>query len=162
MSKSVHDDDGEIVLRAVPLDDPGARALEAILVAEMIARYGGSGPGPIPVEHFAAPEGCFVLAQRADTAVACGGFRHLRSAVAEIKRMYVAPDERGRGLGRRMLAELERRAAAAGYRQTWLETGLEQPEAMALYTAAGYRPMAPYGEFRYDARSRCYYRTLGP
>lgn len=76
--------------------------------------------------------------------------------------MYVDPAVRGRGLGRRLLAFLEQQAAAASYGQLWLETGTEQPEAIALYTSAGYRPMDPYGEFSYYSRSRCFYRTVGP
>jgi N-acetylglutamate synthase-like GNAT family acetyltransferase len=104
-----------------------------------------------------------VVATLNGDAVACGGFRFLRPQVAEIKRMYVDPAVRGRGFGRRHLAFLEQRAAEAGYTQVWLETGTEQPEAISLYTAAGYRPMEPYGEFKYDSRSRSFSRTLaGP
>ncbi len=47
-------------------------------------------------------------------------------------------------------------------RQLWLETGTEQPEAIALYTSAGYRPTDPFGAFTHDSRSRCFYRTIGP
>ena len=81
--------------------------------------------------------------------------------IAEIKRMYVDPAVRGRGIGRSLLRFLEQQAAIASYNQLWLETGTEQPEAIALYTSAGYRAMDPYGEFRHDSRSRCFYRTLG-
>lgn len=151
----------EIALQVVSLDHPEARALEDKFKTEMGIRYGGTGPGPVPIEHFVPPEGAFVLALLGENAVACGGFRYLRPGVAEIKRMYVDPIVRGRGVGRRLLHFLEERAAAASYNQIWLETGTEQPEAMALYTAARYRPMDPYGEFRYDSRSRCFCRTLG-
>jgi GNAT superfamily N-acetyltransferase len=158
----VDDDSGaEIVMSVVPLDHPRARQLEDKLVAEMIRRYGGAGPGPVPIEHFALPQGSFVVAVLDGVPVACGGFRFLRPQVAEIKRMYVDPAARGRGLGRRLLGFLEQRAAEAGYTQVWLETGTEQPEAISLYTAAGYRSIEPYGEFKYDARSRCFSRTLG-
>lgn len=67
----------------------------------------------------------------------------------------------GRGVGRRILAYLEERAGAAGHTEVWLETGSEQPEAIALYVSAGYQPMGPYGEFKHDGRSRCFYRTFG-
>ena len=97
---------------------------------------------------------------RDDVAVACGGFRFLRPGVAEIKRMYVDANVRSGGLGRRLLGYLEQQAAAAGYTQAWLETGTEQPEAMALYTSAGYRLMEPYGEFKHHEQSRCYYRMF--
>jgi GNAT superfamily N-acetyltransferase len=155
------DSASEIVMSVVPLDHPLARQLEDKLVAEMIHRYGGGGPGQVPIEQFAPPQGCFVVATLDGAAVACGGFRFLRPQVAEIKRMYVDPAARGGGLGRRHLAFLEQTAAEAGYTQMWLETGTEQPEAISLYTAAGYRPMEPYGEFKYDSRSRCFCRTLG-
>jgi GNAT superfamily N-acetyltransferase len=162
MSDMVDGDSGsEIVLSVVPLDHPHARELEVRLIDEMIRRYGPGGPRPVPVENFDPPLGSFVVGLLDGSAVACGGFRFLRPGVAEIKRMYVDVAVRGRGVGRRLLAFLEEKASAAGYTQTWLETGTEQPEAMALYTAAGYRSMDPYGEFKYDERSRCFYRTLG-
>jgi GNAT superfamily N-acetyltransferase len=148
-----------VVFSVVPLDHPEARRLEDDYKADMTVRYGGP-PGPVPVEHFVPPGGAFVLASLDERAVACGGFRFLRPEVAEIKRMYVDPVARGRGLGRRHLNFLEQLASEAGYTQLWLETGTEQPEAMSLYTAAGYRPIEPYGEFKYDSHSRCFSRTL--
>ena len=155
------DSGSAISFQVISLDHPRARALEDQLKAEMSVRYGGSGPGAVPVEHFVPPEGAFVVALLGEEAVACGGFRFLRPEIAEIKRMYVDPAARGRGIGRSLLRFLEEQAAAASYTQIWLETGTEQPEAIALYASAGYRPIDPYGEFRYDSRSRCFYRTLG-
>jgi GNAT superfamily N-acetyltransferase len=111
--------------------------------------------------EFEAPRGCFVVVLDHDFAVGCGGFRYLRLGVAEIKRMYVDTAGRRRGLGRRILTALEERAAAAGYDETWLETGTEQPEAVSLYLSAGYRAIEPYGEFKHDARSLCFSRRLG-
>ncbi len=151
----------EIVVAVVPLDDAQARRLERRMVDEMIVRYGGpEGPGPVPVEDFVPPRGCFAVASLGATAVGCGGYRYLSPGVAEIKRMYVDPAARGAGVGRRILEFLERRALAAGYGETWLETGTEQPEALALYASAGYRPIEPYGEFKHDRRSRCFSRVL--
>ena len=74
--------------------------------------------------------------------------------------LFVDPAARGRGVGRRLLADLEARAEAVGYREVWLETGTEQPEAIALYVRSGYVPIPPYGEFEHDPGSRCYRRTL--
>jgi GNAT superfamily N-acetyltransferase len=152
----------ELLMLVVSLDHPEASALEKRLTAEMAVRYGGAGPLPVSIEQFQPPQGCFVVAMLDGTAVACGGFRYLRPHVAEIKRLYVDGAARGQGVARRLLAFLEELAAAASYTQTWLETGTEQPEAMALFAAAGYRSMPPYGEFKDDDRSRCFYRTLGP
>jgi GNAT superfamily N-acetyltransferase len=150
----------EIVLHIVPLDDEQAQELEARLIADIVQRYGPGGPGPVPIEDFSPPRGCFVVGVLDSEPVCCGGFRHLRTGVAEIKRMYVDPSVRGRGIGRRMLCYLEEHAVAAGYGETWLETGTEQPEAISLYVSVGYLPLKPYGEFKDDERNRSFYRSL--
>ncbi len=59
-----------------------------------------------------------------------------------------------------MLAELERTAAAAGRRRMMLETGVPQPDAIALYTSAGYEPMTRFGDYRDSPNSRCYAKPL--
>ena len=76
--------------------------------------------------------------------------------------MYVAPAAQRRGLARLMLAHLEQTAAAAGAEAMILETGTAQPEAMALYEAAGYEPVAPFGHYAWSPRNRCYGRVLPP
>jgi len=163
----VHVGDGDGVaqppatLTIVGLDDPRARALENMHIEEMRSRYGGRGPGPLAAAEFDPPDGCFVVATIAGEAVACGGFHRLRPEIAEIKRMFVEPGARGRGLGGRILRFLEQRAQTVGCTEAWLETGSEQPDAIALYSSAGYRPVAPYGEFKNDERSRCFSRMLG-
>ncbi len=150
----------EVVLSVVALDHPRARDLESAYLAEMVARYGGQ-PGPVHAQEFEPPDGCFALASIGDAPVGCGGYRRLGPDVAELKRMFVVAPARGGGVGRRLLVFLEERARAAGYRESRLETGSEQPEAIALYVSAGYRPIDPYGEFKEDARSRCFSRPLG-
>jgi len=150
----------EVTIRVVPLDDPETRELERRHIDELRLRYGERGPKPLPNDDFEPPKGCFVLATANGIGVGCGGFRFLRPDVAEIKRMYVDPDFRKRSIARRILAFLEDRARSVGYREAWLETGTEQPEAIALYTSFGYTPIAPYGEFKNDARSRCFSRSL--
>ena len=152
----------DVELVGVGLGDDRAQRLEAAHIAEMDDRYGSGGPGRVAREEFDPPDGCFVVAVVGGTAVGCGGFRRLGPGRAEIKRMYVDPSVRGHGVGRRLLRELEHRAGAAGYSELWLETGTEQPEAIALYVSAGYQAVAPYGEFRDDPRSRCFQRSLAP
>jgi GNAT superfamily N-acetyltransferase len=150
----------ELTMVVVPADSPDARDLQGRQIAEMAQRYGGSGPAPLRGVEFEPPEGCFVVAVSDGAAVACGGFRLLSPGVAEIKRMYVDPAARRHGIGARVLAFLEERARATGYGETWLETGIEQPDAISLYVSAGYLPRAPYGEFKDDPRSLCYFRDL--
>jgi hypothetical protein len=74
--------------------------------------------------------------------------------------MWTAPDARRRGHGARVLAWLEQAATERGYASLRLETGTEQPEAVALYQRAGYRRIAPYGPYRGDPRTICFEKLL--
>jgi GNAT superfamily N-acetyltransferase len=74
--------------------------------------------------------------------------------------MYVDPPVRRRGIARMILARLEDAARESGYRSVRLETGLGQPEAMALYASADYRRIRPYGEYVGDPLSACYEKPL--
>lgn len=149
-----------VELRTVGLNDPDAERLERRLIAEMDDRYGTGGPSPISAEGFEQPDGCFLVAFDHGQAIGCGGFRRIGDDRAELKRMYVDPTARGRGVGRRILHALEEWAATVGYHEMWLETGAEQPEAISLYVSAGYRPTPRYGEFKDDPRSRCFRLVL--
>jgi len=92
--------------------------------------------------------------------VACGAYRPMSPDVAEIKRMYVDPDYRCRGLGRRILRELEGRARRDGYARARLETGTLQPEAIRLYERAGYHRIDCYGLYVGNPRSVCFEKDL--
>ncbi|MDR7278639.1 GNAT family N-acetyltransferase [Catenuloplanes atrovinosus] len=93
-------------------------------------------------------------------AVACGAVVTRDPDTAEIKRMYVRPEFRGRGYSRAILAELEELAARAGYSVVRLETGGYLPVAMSLYRSAGYRPIGAYGEYLGNPRSVCFEKRL--
>ena len=147
-------------LRTRALDHPDARRLIAELQQEYVHRYGGEDATPTDVTEFAAPGGTFLVGYLDGVAVACGGWRgrapgpEFAVGDAEIKRMYVVPAARGRGLSRVLLAELERRAIEAGRRRLVLETGIRQPEAIALYTSSGYREISRFGMYRCSPGSR--------
>jgi GNAT superfamily N-acetyltransferase len=74
--------------------------------------------------------------------------------------MYVVPAAQRRGLARRMLAHLEATAAEAGIEALVLETGMKQPEAIALYTSSGYEPVPGFGYYSGSDLSRCFGRRL--
>jgi GNAT superfamily N-acetyltransferase len=74
--------------------------------------------------------------------------------------MFVETPHRNRGLGRQILSALEKRAGALGYRRIRLETGDRQPEAIALYSSAGYERIPAYGEFAASQRSLCFEKSL--
>ena len=144
----------------MPLDAPAARPLVAELDADLARRYDDDTPILAPPDEFLPPGGLFVLATVDGKPMACAGFRRVDDATAELKRMYVRPAARGKGLARRLLAHLEQQAVQTGYTELWLETGLEQPEAIALYISAGYRPIPPFGQFSSEPDQRCYAKSL--
>ena len=140
----------------VPYEGPDVGLLVTRLQSEYVTRYGGPGDTPLTAAELRPPEGVFLVLRRAGAPVAMGGWRrHVEERsgrvpgrrAAEIKRMYVLPEARRLGLGRRVLAELERLAAADGCDQMVLETGLAQPEAIALYRSAGYDDIASFGHY---------------
>lgn len=157
-------------LRHVPYDHPDARLLTARVQAYYRELYGDQDVTPVEPAQFAAPLGAFVVGYADGVPVACGGWRAregaddpaLRDGDAEIKRMYVDPAHRGRGHARGVLAELERSARAAGRLRTVLETGVRQPEAVALYLSSGYRPAPPFGVYRCAPGSRCFAKPMTP
>jgi putative acetyltransferase len=146
-------------IAAEPYDAPEPSALRAEGEAEVEARYGfDNEPG---VKPSAADVEVFLVARDdAGTPVGCGGLRQLDAETYEIKRMYVRPAARGRGVGAAILRALEAEAAALGASRLLLETGPRQPEALALYERAGYRRVPCFGPYAGVADSLCYERSL--
>ena len=150
----------------VPITHPDAQALIEAVQAEYVARYGGQDESPIDPADFEDPLGRFYVGYLDGTPVATGAWR--RSSVralgaevtAEVKRMYVVPTAQRRGVARRMLAHLEATAAEAGIEALVLETGMKQPEAIALYTSSGYEPIPGFGYYCGSELSRCFGRRI--
>ena len=100
-------------------------------------------------DELTPPAGELVVARLRGRLVGCGALKLHGSAPAELKRMWVAPEARGLGLGRRLLWTLERHAADAGARAVRLETNRTLVEAIRLYRTAGYREVAPFNDEPY-------------
>jgi ribosomal protein S18 acetylase RimI-like enzyme len=140
-----------------PYGHPDVVALTADVQAHYRVLYGGPGDeSVVEAADFEAPTGHFVVGYLDGVPVAMGGWRRLGDRpglpspnAAEIKRMYVAPSARGRGLSRVVLAELEASARAAGLDWLVLETGQPQTSAIGLYRASGYTEIdgTPYGHY---------------
>ncbi|WP_030751350.1 GNAT family N-acetyltransferase [Streptomyces griseus] len=129
-------------LRATTPDDPLARPLLDELAHEYLTRYGdASDLTRFPAGEFAPPHGAFLLLLEGGVPVAGGAYRRYDPDTAELKRIWTHSAHRRRGLARRVLAALERDAAARGYSRLYLTTGPRQPEARGLYLATGYRPL---------------------
>jgi GNAT superfamily N-acetyltransferase len=146
-----------MLFHRVPADRSPARELIAAMVAEIESLYGGSldddprSPSATPAD-FSPPGGaCLVGLDETGRPVCVGGVKRLEDGVAEIKRMYVLPEARGRGAARALLVALEDAARELGYTLVRLDTGRSQPHARALYESAGYRSIADYNANPYAA-----------
>jgi ribosomal protein S18 acetylase RimI-like enzyme len=93
-------------------------------------------------------------------AAGCGGIKLYGSEYAEVKRMYVRPEFRGHGLGKRMLEHLVAYSTQHGISVLRLETGIHQTEAISLYERFGFQRIPPFGEYFDDPVSLCYEKRL--
>lgn len=141
-----------VVLRPLPITHPDAARLVEEVQGEYVVRYGSRDESPVDPSEFEAPQGAFFVAYVDGAPVATGAWRRRpgmtelgSTAVAEVKRMYVVATARRAGLARRMLVHLEQTAREAGVEVMVLETGMRQPEAIALYTAHGYERITDFG-----------------
>jgi GNAT superfamily N-acetyltransferase len=130
-------------------EQPPASDLLAAMRAELIGAYDNASrldnPALLPAE-LRPPGGGYYVGFDGAEPVAGGGFRRLADGTAEIKRMYVRPERRGRGVAAQLLHVLEEAAAAAGYAAARLDTGPKQVHAQRLYRASGYVEIAPYND----------------
>jgi ribosomal protein S18 acetylase RimI-like enzyme len=142
---------------------PEARWCLESYFADLGARFsGGFDPAlSIPAEDadLRLPGGLLLVARLREEPVGCGALKRGRGGIWEVKRMWVAPEARGLGLGRRILRELERHAARLRARALRLETNGTLAEAIALYRSAGYEEVAafndePYAHHWFEKRIR--------
>ncbi|GIG28149.1 GNAT family N-acetyltransferase [Cellulomonas marina] len=149
----------DVLVEEVPWDDPATAHLRAEQEAELAARYGGADPA-------VAGEAVLLTLRLlvAGEPVGCVAVRDVSAehgpGTGELKRLYVRPDHRRRGLSRLLLAAAEAGAAARGLHRLVLETGTRQPELLALYAATGWTAITPYGEHAGHPMSRCFAKRL--
>jgi GNAT superfamily N-acetyltransferase len=140
--------DGSVAtLRPLPYDDPLAQYLVEQVQQEYVRRYGGRDAAAVDPGEFLPPHGLFLVAEVDGVPAGCGAWRAMPSGQAEIKRVYVEPAFRRRGVAQLVVAALEESAAAAGHPEVVLNSGREQPEALALYADLGYGPVPGYGVY---------------
>ena len=135
-----------MIIEAAAWDDADVQRLTTDQQGEIRARYGGKEE---PGAHPSAVDVAVVLVARDGdgTALACGALRELADDTAEVKRMYVVPAARGRGMSKAVLRALEDAARSRGWTTLRLETGPLQPEAVGLYAGAGYRRIGAFGGY---------------
>ena len=134
-------------LRPLPYDHPVAHYLVEQVQQEYVRRYGGRDAAVVEPAEFLPPRGVFLVAEVDGVPAGCGAWRVLSPGVAEIKRVYVEPGFRRQGLAQLVVAALEEGAGRAGHGSIVLNTGPQQPEALALYARLGYEPVTGYGVY---------------
>ena len=138
-----------------PPDSTRAAVLLERYYGELEARFpGGFEAGDaatVSPAQLTPPHGMLLLARWGRRPVGCGAIRRLDADIAEIKRMWVDPDARGVGVGRSLLAALERAAVELGCTTVRLDTAASLSEALALYRSAGYLDIPAYNDNRYAA-----------
>lgn len=147
------------VLRESPRQPDVVRLVEA-LDAYMRALYPAESNHLLSIEELCAPNIRFFVARIERKALGCGGLRLDPSGYGEVKRMYVDPSARGQKMGQTILMRIEEEARSAQLTRVRLETGIRQPEALGLYRSAGYRDIAPFGDYQPDVLSVFMEKTL--
>jgi putative acetyltransferase len=139
----------EIEVRKEEFPSPLSERLIHSLNQELDERYPEEGQNHFELDanEVSEGQGAFLVAYVAGHPVGCGAVRRIAPTVAEIKRMYVATGARNHGVGRQILNELEAIARQLGVARLVLETGVRQPEALALYTRLGFVRIPLFGEY---------------
>ena len=134
-------------------NQPEVVALIDLLDAYQLSLYPPESVYALDMNSLLQPNVLFAVARNIDgAAVGCGAIV-VTPEYGEVKRMFVHPSARGRGVAQRLLGMLETEALARGCRQFMLETGPSQPDAIGLYERLGYRVRGPYGDYRDDPLS---------
>jgi len=152
----------EVRIERVDILSPTAATLIEALNAELSSRYPEEGANHFRLEpdEVADGRGAFLVATSSGLPVGCGAVRCIEAGTGEIKRMYVSPEARGRGIGRALLEALEGEARNLGIRRLVLETGTRQGEALALYGRSGFSRIPLFGEYIGSPLSVCMAKDL--
>ncbi|WP_197982109.1 GNAT family N-acetyltransferase [Frigoribacterium sp. CFBP 13707] len=152
----------DLAIVARPYDHPDVQQLVEGLQQLYVEIYGGRDESPIDAAEFEPPRGAFAVAylsegpqpagsdregSREGQPVGMGAWRLLPDGRGELKRLFVRPGHRGRGVSRRLLGWLEESARDSGVTWMVLETNTAHPEAIRLYRSAGYEPVPDYGHY---------------
>lgn len=146
-------------LKRTNSDDPDFVALVRQLDAELAIRDGDEHAFYAQFNRIHSLKNV-IVAYQDNRAVGCGAIKPLEEQVMEVKRMFALPALRGQGIASKVLAELEHWATELGAHACCLETGLRQPEAIALYTKSGYERIPSYGQYAGVGNSVCFKKSL--
>lgn len=153
---------GTATVEVVESTHPHALEMIRQLSSEIASIYGDDGSGAFTPADVAVPRAAFVVAYLGGEPIGCGAIRPFTDdpTTVEIKRMFVTPSARGRGISKLILRKLESLAASFGYTTLKLETGTEQKVAIVLYEQEGYKRCPCYGKYAHDPISLCYSKPV--
>ena len=148
-----------MTLKRTNADDADFRSLVKLLDAELAIR---DGDEHLFYSQFNALDKIkhVVIAYEEEIPVGCGAIKEYSPDKMEVKRMYVSPDQRKKGIASKLLSELEKWARELSYKKCILETGKKQPEAIGLYKKSGYTPIENYGQYAGVMNSVCFEKEL--
>lgn len=149
-----------VELRPLAPRDPRARRLIEALDRLQTSLYPAESNHLDPIETLERDNVTFLAAFVGEEVVGCGAVKRMPSGYGEIKRMYVEPGLRGRGVGSALMDGLESSLVAGGIGLARLETGVRQPEALALYERRGYARIPPFGDYPDDPLSVFFEKRL--
>lgn len=149
-----------IILRRTDSDDPDFKALVRLLDADLAERDGADHGFYAQFNKIDKIRHAVVCYEN-NQPIGCGAIKAFSEEAMEVKRMYVSPDGRKKGIATRVLTELETWANELGYARCVLETGKRQPEAIALYEKNGYQRTENYGQYVGVENSVCFAKVLG-
>jgi ribosomal protein S18 acetylase RimI-like enzyme len=144
-----------------PPDTPEALSLIGALDACLNPLYAPENRHGLSIEALRDASVTVLVARLDGVAVGCGAVKFFGD-YAEVKRMYVSPECRGRGVAQSLLGHLERLTRQSGYAVLRLETGVHQREAIRLYERAGFSRCKAFGQYAEDGVSLCYEKALAP
>jgi putative acetyltransferase len=149
-----------IIKKVIPKDNADALELIGELDKELLRRYPASSIHTLDLDKITNESGIFMVGYISEIAVGCCSVCGMEPGVGEVKRVFIKPQYRRKGIAERMMEHLEEHAAECGFEFLRVETGKKQPESIAMYQKLGYYDIEKYGEYINDPNSVCMEKRL--
>ncbi len=149
-----------VTIAAEGFRSEAAHYLIGMLDNDLMHRYPGIKINAAKAAEFEKEKSIFVIARNDGVPIGCGGLVPIDENTCEVKRMFVEPYSRGRGVAKMILLELEKHAVEQGFSLIQLETGQHQPEAIIMYEHNGYKRVPCFRQYENNPHSHCYEKAI--
>ena len=149
-----------VIKKVIPKNNADALELIGELDKELLQRYPASSIHKLDLDKITNESSVFLVGYVSQVAVGCCSVCEIELGVGEVKRVFVKPRYRRKGIAERMMEHLEKQAAECGFELLRVETGEKQPESIAMYQKLGYYDIDNYGEYINDPNSVCMEKRL--